>query len=244
MNQEKKVCLVTGGTKGLGLSICRDLYAGGYEVVACSRKLTEQLQSLMDESEGRVHFRELDLADIDGLHDWSKQFITDFGVPYALINNAAVAHDGVLGTMHDSQIAQVISTNVTGTIILTKYISRTMLRKRSGRVINISSIIGSTGFNGLSVYAASKAAMNGFTKSLSRELGRVGITVNSVAPGYMKTDMSGGIDDKQFDQITRRSALRRLAETDEVATAVSYLLSESAGAITGTVMTIDAGNTA
>ena len=146
--------------------------------------------------------------------------------------------------MHESQIFEIINVNVTGTILLTKYISRSMLRARCGRIINISSIIASTGFNGLSVYAASKAALNGFTKSLSRELGKINITVNAVAPGYMETNMSAGINDKQLDQIRNRSALKRLAETSEVASAVKYLLSDDASAITGTVLTIDAGNTA
>lgn len=242
-NIQGKVVLVTGGNRGLGLSIVQSLAEAGYSVVAAARSLTPELMQLMSEDK-KVTFEALDLKEIKGLHLWSRNFTEKYGSPYALINNAAIAHDGVLGTMHESQIEEVITVNVTATLILTKYISRSMLRNRLGRIVNISSIIASTGFNGLSVYAASKAALNGFTKSLSRELGKVNITVNAVAPGYMETSMSAGINDTQLDQIRRRSALKRLARTSEVASTIKYLLSDDAAAITGTVLTVDAGNTA
>ncbi len=242
-NTKGKVVLVTGGNRGLGLSIVQSLAEAGYSVVAAARSLTPELTQLMSEDE-KVTFEALDLKEIKELYLWSRNFTEKYGSPYALINNAAIAHDGVLGTMHESQIEEVIAVNVMATLILTKYISRSMLRNRLGRIVNISSIIASTGFNGLSVYAASKAALNGFTKSLSRELGKVNITVNAVAPGYMETSMSAGINDTQLDQIRRRSALKRLAKTAEVASTIKYLLSDDAAAITGTVLTVDAGNTA
>lgn len=242
-NAKQQVVLVTGGNRGLGFAIVQSLAAAGYSVVAAARSCTPELEQLMS-GNSQVAYEPLDLADRRAIHEWSKSFVEKRGAPYALINNAAIAHDGVLGTMHESQIEEVIAVNVIATLLLTKYISRAMLRNRIGRVINVSSIIASTGFNGLSVYAASKAALNGFTKSLSRELGKVNITVNAVAPGYMETNMSAGINDTQLDQIRRRSALKRLAKTSEVASTVKYLLSEEAAAITGTIVTIDAGNTA
>jgi 3-oxoacyl-[acyl-carrier protein] reductase len=242
-SSKKRVVLVTGGNRGLGLAIVQSLLEADYMVVAAARSYTPELSELVERNES-VAFESLDLVDRRVLHQWSKEFVEKYGVPYALINNAAIAHDGVLGTMHESQIEEVIGVNVTATILLTKYISRSMLRNRMGRIVNISSIIASTGFNGLSVYAASKAALNGFTKSLSRELGKVNITVNAVAPGYMETKMSAGINDVQLDQIRRRSALKRLAKTSEVASTVKYLLSDDAAAITGTVLTVDGGNTA
>lgn len=238
-----KVVIVTGGNRGLGLALVEKISQSGFKVIAAARNRTFEIDELTNNS-SMVFFEKLDLKDSDNIHSWSKKIIDTYGIPYALINNAAIAHDGVLGTMHESQIQDIITVNVTGTIILTKYISRSMLRNRRGRVINISSIIASTGFNGLSVYAASKAALNGFTKSLARELGKVNITVNSIAPGYMETNMSAGIKDNQLEQIRRRSALKRLAKTDEVASAACYLLSKDAEAITGTIITIDAGNTA
>ncbi len=242
-NPKQRVVLVTGGNRGLGFAIVQSLADTGYLVVAAARSCTPELEQFMVEN-SNVAYEPLDLADRRALHEWSKNFVEKHGAPYALINNAAIAHDGVLGTMHESQIEEVIAVNVTATLLLTKYISRSMLRNRIGRIVNVSSIIASTGFNGLSVYAASKAALNGFTKSLSRELGKVNITVNAVAPGYMETNMSAGINDTQLDQIRRRSALKRLAKTSEVASTVKYLLSDEAAAITGTILTIDAGNTA
>jgi len=242
-NPKQRVVLVTGGNRGLGFAIVQTLADTGYLVVAAARSCTPELEQFMMEN-SNVAYEPLDLADRRALHQWSKNFVEKHGAPYALINNAAIAHDGVLGTMHESQIEEVIAVNVTATLLLTKYISRSMLRNRVGRIINVSSIIASTGFNGLSVYAASKAALNGFTKSLSRELGKVNITVNAVAPGYMETNMSAGINDIQLDQIRRRSALKRLAKTSEVASTVKYLLSDEAAAITGTILTVDAGNTA
>jgi len=242
-NAKQQVVLVTGGNRGLGFAIVQTLAEAGYSVVAAARSCTPELEQLMS-GNGHVAYEPLDLADRRALHEWSKNFVEKHGAPYALINNAAIAHDGVLGTMHESQIEEVIAVNVTATLLLTKYISRSMLRNRIGRIVNVSSIIASTGFNGLSVYAASKAALNGFTKSLSRELGKVNITVNAVAPGYMETNMSAGINNTQLDQIRRRSALKRLAKTSEVASTVKYLLSDDAAAITGTILTIDAGNTA
>ena len=242
-SNKPKVALVTGGNRGLGLAIVKSLIDDDYSVVAAARSNTPELEELIANSD-KVFFEPLDLSKRQEIHGWSKRFVEKYGAPYALINNAAIAHDGVLGTMHESQIENVISINVTGTLILTKYISRAMLRNRLGRIVNISSIIASTGFNGLSVYAASKAALNGFTKSLARELGKINITVNAVAPGYMETSMSEGINDTQLDQIRRRSALKRLAETSEVASTVKYLLSKEAAAITGSILTVDAGNTA
>ncbi|WP_260674170.1 SDR family NAD(P)-dependent oxidoreductase [Comamonas aquatica] len=238
-----KYVIVTGGSKGLGLAIVKALADDGYYVIAASRTRTESIDKLIQDG-GSISFEELDLKNSEEIHGWVKRIIGRYGVPYALINNAAIAHDGVLGTMHESQIEEVLRVNVFSAILLTKYISRAMLVRRRGRIVNISSIIASTGYNGLSVYAASKAALNGFTKSLARELGRLNITVNSIAPGYMETDMSSGLDEMQLEQIQRRSALRRLAKTDEVASAVQYLISEKASAITGTIITIDAGNTA
>jgi 3-oxoacyl-[acyl-carrier protein] reductase len=146
--------------------------------------------------------------------------------------------------MHDSQIEGLIAVNLTATILITKYAMRSMLLQRTGRIINISSIIATTGFNGLSVYAATKAALNGFTRSLAREVGKAGITVNSVAPGYMQTDMTGDLKGEKLESIKRRSPLGRLASVDDAAAAVLWLLGSDASAVTGTTVTIDAGSTA
>ena len=128
--------------------------------------------------------------------------------------------------------------------MLTKYVVRGMLAGEGGRIVNLSSIIGSTGYTGLSVYGATKASMIGFTKSLAREVGRQGVTVNAVAPGFIETEMTEGLGDEGKEQVRRRSALRRLAEVDDVAAMVEFLLGDGGKNITGAVLTIDAGNTA
>ena len=129
-------------------------------------------------------------------------------------------------------------------MILTKYVVRSMMAHGGGRVVNVSSIIGSTGYSGLAVYGATKASLLGFTRSLAREVGRLGIHVNAVAPGFVETQMTEGLDDAQREQIMRRSALKRLTDPADVAAAVEYLLSDKARSVTGTVLTVDAGNTA
>ena len=146
--------------------------------------------------------------------------------------------------MHEKDIDEIIKVNIQAPILLTKYLCRSMLLNQNGRIINISSIIGSTGFNGLSVYGASKSSMSGFTKSLSRELGKAGITVNSLAPGYMETNMTKDLTGSKLASIIRRSPLNKLANVDDVANAALFLLSEEASSITGTTITIDAGSTA
>jgi len=241
---DSRLVFVTGGGKGLGLAITRLLLKEGYSILVASRIRSEELSELERQYEGCVFFDTLDMSQISDIHAWCTAAVKNYGIPYALINNSAIAHDGVLGTMHESQIIETITVNVTATILLTKYLSRSMLRRGEGRIVNVSSIIANTGFNGLSVYAASKSAMTGFTKSLARELGKANITVNALAPGYMATAMTEGINKAQLDQIARRSALRRLASSDEAASALVYLLSDAASAITGTTITVDAGNTA
>jgi len=237
-----KNVLVTGGTRGLGLATSRMLAERGYRVIAAGRKRPDGFSEL--EKSGNIQFFELDLRKHNQLHQGITDLVKQYGPLYGLVNNAAIGLDGVLATMHDSQIEELIATNVTGTILVTKYALRSMLLKRTGRVVNISSIIASTGFNGLSVYAASKAALNGFTRSLAREVGKAGITVNTVAPGYMQTDMTESIDGEKLDTIRRRSPLGRLARVEDVASAIAWLLSDEACSITGTVITVDAGSTA
>jgi 3-oxoacyl-[acyl-carrier protein] reductase len=237
--------VVTGATRGLGLAIARRLKSAGYAVVATGRKCTAELESLIDEQgAGRVLFREFDLRETGAIQSFVKGTVAETGGLYGLVNNAAVGHDGVLATMHQTEIEELIRVNLLSAVLLTKYVVRSLLLGGGGRIVNISSIIASTGFNGLSVYGATKAAMAGFTRSLARELGKANITVNTVAPGYMQTDMTGSLDAEKLKSIQRRSPLGRLVCVEEVAAAVAFLVGPDGRSITGATFTVDAGSTA
>jgi 3-oxoacyl-[acyl-carrier protein] reductase len=168
----------------------------------------------------------------------------DVGPIYGLVNNAGLGTSGVLGVMRDQDVEALIRLNVLSPVLLTKYVVRSMMAERSGRVVNISSVVAATGYSGLSVYSATKAALAGFTRSLAREVGQLDVTVNAIAPGFVDTDMTQELGAGAREQIARRSALRRLVEPADVAKAVEFLLGDGARNITGTVLTVDAGNTA
>ncbi|MEA2948266.1 MAG: 3-oxoacyl-[acyl-carrier protein] reductase [Alphaproteobacteria bacterium] len=240
--------VVTGGSRGLGLGIARQLAAAGYRVITVARKSNKQLASAIEDAEraelGELHFVAFDLSDIKAIPGLVQHIRKDFGPIYGLINNAAIGTDGVLAIMHNSQIEELVRINTVSPIVLTKYAVRSMLSEGGGRIVNVASIIGFTGYSGLSVYGATKASMIGFTRSLAREVGRHGVNVNAVAPGFIETDLTQGMGAEQRGQVARRSALRRLAEVDDVANAVEFLLGDKAKNITGTVMTVDAGSTA
>jgi 3-oxoacyl-[acyl-carrier protein] reductase len=146
--------------------------------------------------------------------------------------------------MPNAEIETLLRVNTLAPIVLTKYVVRGMMAEGRGRIVNLASIIASTGYNALSVYAATKASMIGFTRSLAREVGRVGVTVNAIAPGFIDTAMTEGLADDQRKRIVDRSALRRLAEVEDVANMTAFLIGETGRNITGTVMTVDAGSTA
>jgi len=240
----KKIVLVTGATRGLGLSITKNLLQSGYIVIATGRKLTPHLSELLSIAPDTLRFEPFDMSNTSDIKDFVTSITKEHGRLYGLVNNAALGFDGILATMHESQISELIKVNIEAPILLAKYASRGMLINQEGRIINISSIIATTGFNGLSVYAASKSALNGFSKSLSRELGKANITVNCIAPGYMATEMTSELKDDKLNSIIRRSPMNKLVDPENVAHSVSYLLSSYANYITGTTITIDAGSTA
>jgi 3-oxoacyl-[acyl-carrier protein] reductase len=240
--------VVTGGSRGLGLGIAVKLAAAGYCVIAVARKLNDKLQAAIDEAAkagaGSLHFVPFDLGEIEAIPDLIKGIRQKFGPIYGLVNNAGLGHDGVLAIMYTSQIEELVRVNTISPIVLTKYAVRSMMSEGGGRIVNVASIIGFTGFSGLSVYGAPKASMIGFTRSLAREVGRMGVNVNAVAPGFIETDMTQGMGEAELAQVTRRSALRRLPEVEDVADAVEFLLGDKSRNVTGTVLTVDAGSTA
>lgn len=240
--------IVTGGSRGLGLGIAKMLCAAGHDVIAVARRKSEPLIEAIEapaaSAGGSINFVPFDLGCIAQLPDLVKEIRKTYGPIFGLVNNAGIGTSGVLATMRDADIESLIRINTLSPLVLTKYVVRTMMTGQGGRIVNISSIVSFTGFSGLSVYSTTKSSLVGFTRSLARELGTLGITVNAVAPGFVDTDMTGDLGEQQREKIARRSALRRMVETEDVANAVEFLLSDRAKNITGTTMTVDAGNTA
>jgi 3-oxoacyl-[acyl-carrier protein] reductase len=240
--------VVSGGSRGLGLAVTRRLAADGFQVIALARRDTPELASLAMRTPaldwGAVRFWRCDLAELEAIPELVSALRREFGPLHGLVNNAGLGTSGILATMHDSEIARLIAMNVQSPILLTKYVVRTMMATEGSRIVNMSSIVAETGYKGLCVYAATKAALTGFTRSLARELGPLGITVNALAPGFIDTEMTRELNPGQRSQIARRSALQRMPTAEDVANLVAFLFSDAARNITGTVLTVDAGNTA
>jgi 3-oxoacyl-[acyl-carrier protein] reductase len=240
--------IVTGASRGLGLGITTTLAAGGYQVIAVARTQSAPLGAAIararDAGPGAIQFRALDLLETAAIPAFVAALRKEFGPLYGLVNNAGLGTSGVLAMMRDEQLETLVRLNTVSPMLLTKYVVRSMMSARTGRIINMASVVASTGYHGLSVYSATKASLIGFTRSLAREVGPLGITVNALAPGFVDTEMTQELEGGQREQIRRRSALKRLADVDDVAVAVEFLLSEKARNITGTTLTVDAGNTA
>lgn len=233
-----KTVVVTGAARGLGLAISRRLTADGYRIIGVGRRASDEFLQL-----DGAEFLPFDLNEVAAIPELARGIIKKHRAVFGLVNNAGIGVDGVLATMHASDISRVLNVNLVAAITLTKYLSRPMLSRREGRIVNVSSIIATTGFSGLSVYAASKAGLEGFTRSLSRELGKVGVCVNCVAPGYMETEMTAGLEGEKLESIRRRAPLG-LPRVEDAAGAVAYLLSPDGVRVTGTVVTVDGGSTA
>jgi len=240
--------LVTGGSRGLGLAIAHTLANAGYRVIAIARKESAELEAastaVRTHGQGAIEFRACDLSEVSQIAPLVRSVRADFGPIYGLVNNAGLGTAGLLGTMRDREIERLVRLNTLSPLMLTKYVARSMMVERKGRIVNIASIVASTGYSGLSVYSATKASLVGFTRSLARELGQLGITVNAVAPGFIETAMTDELSAQEREQITRRSALKRMAEAEDVARSVEFLLGPGGRNITGIVLTVDAGNTA
>jgi 3-oxoacyl-[acyl-carrier protein] reductase len=240
--------IVTGASRGLGLEIARKLAADGFRVIAIARSQTDALRAAAaaaaQAKQGEVHFHSFDLMQIDALGQLVSGLRKQLGPLYGLVNNAGLGTAAVLAMMREEQIEQLIRLNTLAPLVLTKHVVRSMMSANAGRIVNISSIVAATGYPGLAAYSATKASLIGFTRSLAREVGALGITVNAVAPGFVATEMTHDLTEKQRAQIARRSALHRLPGPEDVASAVSFLMSDAAKNITGTTLTVDAGNTA
>jgi 3-oxoacyl-[acyl-carrier protein] reductase len=240
-----KHVIVTGASRGLGLAIVRVLLAEDYMVSVCSRAKTAEISELESRHPRFKWFcaevgNELQCNQfVEAACQWAGD------VPlWGLVNNAGIAMEGVLATFPNIDADNVLQVNLHGALYMARAALRVMLRQRgAGRIINISSIIAQRGYTGLAAYSASKAGMDGLTRALARENGRRGITVNSVAPGYLDTEMSATLEPAKREQIVRRTPLGRLGTVDDVTPLICFLLSEQASFITGQILTVDGGIT-
>lgn len=230
--------VVTGTSSGLGLALAEKLLAAQYRVTGIARRSPQRDLS------GDYRHVTADLGDLAGLPGLARDIVRVGGVPYGLVNNAARGSDGVLPLMTDRAVRETLELDLLSPILLTKHLVKHMISAGTGRVVTVSSIAASSGMRGLSVYGAAKAGLEGFTRALARDVGRRGVTVNAVAPGFLDTDMTAEVSERNLERIRSRSALGRSAEVDEVCGAVVYLLSPAASGITGHVLTVDAGATA
>jgi len=239
-----RAVIVTGGSRGLGLSLTRALLDQGYAVATCSRSLGDALPDLLAAHPDRLFWQQAAIGDPESTQAFTQAALERFGCPWALINNAGIAREGILATLPLVEVEQLLQTNLSGAIQMARGVLRHMLsRPGGGRIINISSIIGQRGYTGLSAYAATKAGLDGLTRALAREVGRRRITVNSVAPGYLDTEMSGTLSAGQRDQIIRRTPLGRLGTADDVIPTILFLLGDGGAFITGQTITVDGGIT-
>jgi 3-oxoacyl-[acyl-carrier protein] reductase len=236
--------IVTGASRGIGLAIAVRLAAAGFNVIAVARRESEPLAAAAEHADGAIRFRACDLSDMVAIPKLAREVKAEFGPIFGLVNNAGLGTEGLLATMPDPDIEALIRLNTLSPILLSKYVVRGMMAQKRGRIVNIASIVATTGFNSLSVYAATKASLVGFTRSLAREVGKLGVTVNAIAPGFIDTEMTASLGDEERGRVVARSALKRLAEPADVAAAAAFLMSEGARNITGTVLTVDAGSTA
>lgn len=242
----KKHIIVTGGSRGLGLAFVETLLAEGYRVSTCSRSKTAQVEALLANPDYSQRFFWAS-CEVGDPHE-ANRFVSeaaawagDDGI-YGLVNNAGIAQAGILSSFPNIESEKMIQVNLLGAIHFARAVSAYLIRGNAGgRIINISSIIGSRGYNGLAAYSASKAGMDGLTRALARELGRRRVTVNSVAPGYVDTQMSSTLTPPQLAQIVNRTPLGRLATEQDVAALVQFLLSDASAMITGQVIMVDGG---
>ena len=240
---QDKMAVVTGGSRGIGRAISIALSAEGAAVAVCSRNMagSREITDLINAQGGEAYPYEADVADADSVSAFIKEIITRFGKIDILVNNAGITADNLLIRLKESDWDTVMNTNLKGTFNCTKAAAREMIRRRSGKIINISSIVGMVGNPGQANYCASKAGIIGLTKSAARELASRNITVNCVAPGYIDTAMTGALPEKARGEMLKLIPLGRLGKPEDVAEVVVFLASPAADYITGEVIRADGG---
>lgn len=236
----KPIALVTGASRGIGKAIAERLAEDGFFVVgtATSDSGAEAISAYLSENGTG---RKLDVSNAESIAAFIKTVNDEFGVPTVLVNNAGITRDNLLMRMKDDEWDDIINTNLTSVYRMSKAVLRGMTKAKTGRIINISSVVGSTGNAGQANYAAAKAGMIGFTKSLAKEVGSRNVTVNTVAPGFIDTDMTRELNDDIKNNLLANIPLARLGDAKEIAHAVSFLASEGAAYITGETLHVNGG---
>jgi 3-oxoacyl-[acyl-carrier protein] reductase len=239
----KRVVLITGGSRGLGGALVSTFLQAGDTVATFSRSSTALVESCQAEYPDRYVWEAIDGMDFDKAAAFVRTTYRRFGRLDVVVNNVGVMKDGLLPMMQNEQIHQIIALNVECTARIAREAARYMMKQGSGVIINISSVTGLRGFRGVAVYGATKAAIDGLTRGLARELGARGIRVNSVAPGHLETETGGHLEPRQLEQVARRTPLQRLPELSDVTPVVEFLASPAAGFITGQTIVVDGGLT-
>lgn len=238
-----QIALITGASRGIGQAIAQALGAENACVIgtATSDSGAENISATFKQAGIKGCGMKLDVANSESIAQCIKRVLDEYGSPDILVNNAGITRDNLLMIMKDEQWDDIINTNLSAVFRMTRSVIRPMMKKRTGRIINISSVVGATGNAGQTNYAASKAGLVGFSKSLAREIGSRNITVNTVAPGFIDTDMTRELGDEQRDALTGQIPLRRLGKPAEIAAAVLFLASPAAAYITGETIHVNGG---
>ena len=238
-----KTALITGGSRGIGSAICKALSANHKVVIGYSnsKEDAKKLEESINSNGGNAMSIKIDVSDKNSINTAFEEIEESYGIVEVLVNNAGITRDNILPRMKDSEWDDVIQTNLTGSYLTTQRAIKNMMKNKWGRIIFISSVVGISGNQGQSNYAASKAGLIGFAKSVSKEMGARNITSNVIAPGYIETDMTSFLSEENKENIIEQLSIKRIGKPEDISNVVSFLSSEESEYITGQVISVDGG---